>query len=315
MKIAHISKYRRFGPQGVHTGGVAKFGWYLQRAIPAVAIFAWEDFPDWQEYELKAKDWEKAPLLNAWLLEEGHIDGDTIAVVDGFWGLGLEGKVERLVSVCHGSFAGAMVEHMKNSWDDGFLLGQSVRHQEAFWRDSGCEIVAVSRNAARELKLLSGLDATVIENGIDLEIFRPRSMLRSGILEATGGIPAKGAAIVEELKSMGYLSQPFGITSGDLEEEAERWSEANVALFPSHYEGNSYALLEAMACDCGVVGYWTGFVPDILHPHSAGFFTDDHSAEAFAHAIDTARICAHEPRKFVPSYDDFAKEWRAYLKC
>lgn len=315
MKIAHISKYRRHSPGGVHTGGVAKFGWYLQQAVRNLHGFAWEDLPDWQEYELKSQDWDKAPLLNAWLLKEGHIDKDTTVIVDGFWGLGLEGKVYRLISVCHGSFAGAMVEHMKNPWDNGFLLGQSVRHQEAFWRDSGCEIVTVSHNVDWELTRLSGVEASVIiQHGIDMDIFHPAPPLPEPglILEVTGGHPAKGSMIIEELRGMGYNIEPFGVTSGDLKEEAERWSSATVALFPSHYEGCSYALIEAMSRGCNPVSYLTGLARDL--PSECGEFIDDYSVEAFAHAIDRALLSGYEG---LPSsnwdFDVFAARWAYYL--
>lgn len=318
MKIVHISKYKRHGAHGVHLGGVAKFAMYLQWAVSELEIYAWEDFPDWQKHELGTQDWEKAPLLNEWLLGQGIVDENTIVVSDGWWGLGLEGRVARLISVCHGSYAGAMVEHLKNPWDDGFLLGQSVRHQEKFWRESGCEIVAVSRNAARELRLLSGLHPTItIQNGIDLEIFTAKSgppRHDDLILEVTNGHPAKGAKIIEELKGRGYNIEPFGVRDGNLEHEAARWSEAWIAIFPSYYEGFNYALAEAMACRCKIVGYWTGFVPDILHPHKAGEFTDDHHVTVFAHAIDMARICAYETGRFTPNYDTFAEKWRAYLE-
>ena len=317
MKIVHISKHIRHGALGIHLGGVSKFAMYLQLAMPEIEVAGWEDFPGWQEHDL-AQEWEQAPLLNEWLLEQGLVDRETIAIVDGFWGLGLEGKVAKLISVCHGSFAGAMAEHMRNPWDNGFLLGQSVRHQEEFWRESGCEIVAVSPNAARELSLLANLDSTVICNGIDLETYGPRVPNLTGakkglILEVTGGHPAKGAHIVEALKKRGYNIEAHGVTDGNLEHEAERWAEAEIALFPSFYEGNSYALLEAMACNCKIVGYWTGFVPDLLWPHKVGEFIDDHHVVAFAHAIDMARICAYETRRFVPDFNAFAKEWRDYL--
>ena len=313
MKIVCVNKYRRKGAQDIHLGGVAKHGMYLQWVFPDLEIYAWEDFPKWQEYNL-IEEWEQAPLLNRWLLENDLVDKDTIVICDGWWGMGLGGKVARLISVCHGSYAGAMVEHMKTPWDNGFFLGQAVRHQEKFWRESGCEIVAVSPNAARELGLLADLDSTVICNGIDLETFKPQPWLRKRlIIEATGGIPAKGGAIVEGLKSMGYDIEPFAVESGNLEEEAKRWAEAEIALFPSHYEGNAYSLLEAMACDCKIVGYWTGFVPNLLWPHKVGEFIDDYHVAAFAHAIDMARICAYEPRRFVPDFNTFAKEWRDYL--
>lgn len=312
MKTIHISKFKRHGAHGIHLGGVSKFAMYLQWAIPELELYAWEDLPRWQEHELGTQDWEKAPLLNAWLLEQGIADKNTIVICDGWWGMGLEGKVARLISVCHGSYAGAMVEHMKNPWDDGFLLGQSVRYQEKFWRESGCEIVAVSPSAARELRLLANLGSVVIPNGVDLNIFRPTGKKKEGlILEVTGGHPAKGAAIVKELKEQGYHIEPFGIQDGNLEHEAARWAQATIAFFPSHYEGFNFALAEAMACDCKIVAYWTGIVPFL--PSITGEFTDDHNSAAFAHLLNIAQEKQYVPAR--ASNELFTKDWRAYLNA
>lgn len=317
MKIVHISKYKRFSRLGTHTGGVAKHAWYLQQAIPELEIYAWGDFPKWQEHDL-AQEWEQAPLLSEWLLKNGLVGKDTIAIVDGWWGMGLEGKVARLISVCHGSYAGAMVEHLRNPWNNGFLLGQSVRHQEKFWKESGCEIVAVSPNAAGELRLLTNLDSTIICNGIDLEVFHPSKGKRKRglILEATGGHPAKGAHIVEALKRRGYQIEAHGIMDGNLEHEAKRWARAEIALLPSFYEGYSYALLEAMACGCIPVSYFTGLAATMIP--FPGELTDDHHEVVFARLVDKVILEKERyglPRQAVLEYNHgaFEDHWRNYL--
>ena len=42
--------------------------------------------------------YDLADNLNRWLADTGALNKDSVVVVDGYWGLGLQGKVKRLIS-------------------------------------------------------------------------------------------------------------------------------------------------------------------------------------------------------------------------
>jgi glycosyltransferase involved in cell wall biosynthesis len=98
-----------------------------------------------------------------------------------------------------------------------------------------------------------------------------------------------------------------------LEDEAKRWDEASVLLFPSRYEGNSYTVLEAMACGCIPVAYWTGLVPNIGSVW--GEFTDDFHEAAFRRGLDIALDRTDYP-KFPEAFtlDMFGNDWKELLE-
>jgi glycosyltransferase involved in cell wall biosynthesis len=160
---------------------------------------------------------------------------------------------------------------------------------------TGAVSVAVSRSVADELqRYYSGIKPLVIPIGIDVKHFSKRdrahsrqkygleandfvvcftgrfslfgkgfaelhalallaweAKLRVKFLIATNEIPAGWPANVVFAKNVNYENMP------------ELYSAANVFVFPTRYEGCSYSLLEAMACELPVLTTQVGYAKDL----------------------------------------------------
>jgi len=188
------------------------------------------------------------------------------------------------------------------------------------WQWERCRVVAVSPQAAVGLKTLCNLDATVIMNGIDLEVFHPRPERRKEglILHAITDM-RKGADILPEvakLLPLGLHLEFLNATDGVLVHEVRRWCEGGLAFFPTRYEGAAYASLEAAACGIPQLHYATGQA--MSFDDRCGRVVDDLSPTALAwHLEDMAnRLDAYDPHAWVQeraSYPHFAQQWRDYL--
>lgn len=148
------------------------------------------------------------------------------------------------------------------------------------WTAVGAQSVGVSRSVVQELKNLYGLQGIAIQNGIDLERFRPmdREKVRSSI-----GLPADGNRVVvgftgrlEPRKGVDVLrtlAERSAVTFSDVlfliatNHKPGGWpgnvvwlenvpydrmpliyAASDIFVFPSRYEGCSYSVIEAMAC-------------------------------------------------------------------
>ncbi|HWR29667.1 MAG TPA: glycosyltransferase family 4 protein, partial [Negativicutes bacterium] len=159
----------------------------------------------------------------------------------------------------------------------------------------GAVSVAVSTSVAEELQqYYSGINPVVIPNGIDIEHFAKRDRFscrgKYGIGEDefvvcfTGrfGLLGKGFAELHALAVLAWEAQlqikfliatneiPTGwpanvvfVKNVNYENIPEIYSAANVFVFPTRYEGCSYSLLEAMACELPVLTTQVGYAKDL----------------------------------------------------
>lgn len=314
-KIAHVSLFKR---DGAHFQGVEKFAAFLKMAIPELEVFAWTDCP---VPTLKKQDWELAEVLNNWLLGIGYLDENSTVIGDGFWVNGLQGKVARLISVVHGSYIGTCIEHEKNPWDGEPQLGDWALKQEEIWKDDRVEVVAVSTRSAFELETVCGIESTVIEHGIPLDIYKPLDQKNRNpdlvLHVASPGRKAKD--IVDDVISYGkFRIEKLGYQEhGTFEEEAALWNRGAVLFAPTRYEGNSYGLLEAIACGLIPVAYATGYACDL--PCDVGEVSDDNHAANWVMLLERVLQYprAYYPREYAEDrfgFDRFANDWRRYLQ-
>lgn len=196
--------------------------------------------------------------------------------------------------------------------------------------------IAVSAKVHRELSQNYRVRSTIIENGVDLERFRPlppaecRERLgidHDGPLAIFVGRAdhTKGFEIVRELASRRKDLKVLCVTSGQVEGEnlivrcnvpndlmPVHYCAADLMLFPSRYESFGFAPLEAMACDVPLVASRTGLMED-LDDERAGAIVPRHDVEEYMAAVDRVLATRPHPRGLVGerySLERFARDYR-----
>lgn len=312
MKYAHISLLK---PTEYTTGGVQVFQEHLQRAVPDLLLISWSDYGGHLSCK-GLKDFEKARVLNEWLLGQGIVDEETVVICDGYWGLGLEGKVVRLISVVHGSYFGRFLNSQIHPWGE-FVGIDQIDAQFEVWKNPEVEVVCVSKESMREL-VIAGLDtsrATVIHNGVDLDVYSPFHVAPGALMHAATS-NRKGLDIIRAIMAIEPSIKIIGmnVRSGKATEKAARLNQAMCLISPSRHEGNAYLLLEALACGTPLIAYETGLVPEM--DARCGLFTDDIAPNNFVRMISRFDEANHSPREWAEencSIKQFIKEWREYL--
>jgi glycosyltransferase involved in cell wall biosynthesis len=174
---------------------------------------------------------------------------------------------------------------------------------------NGKRVVTVSHKARRELESLYGMEAQVIENGIDFEEFSPmpkdEARARLGLKE--GGPVGlfvgradhtKGFDVVQALARTRQDIRILCVTSSAPQDKdlmlarnvpnemmPVYYSAADFLIFPSRYESAGYAVIEALACNLPVVANRTGLLED-MPEEDVGQLVDAVSVEAFSKGID-----------------------------
>jgi len=314
MKFAHISLLKT---KDGGRGGVEVFGQYLQRAIPDLSLISFHDLSDWEAYSGEP-DFEKAKSLNMWLLGNGIVGKDSTVVVDGYWGLGLEGKVGRLVSVCHGSYYGRFIQSQINPWGEVVDM-RDVEAQFEMWNHPNVEVVCVALESQRELEKAGIENTRVIYHGVDLEIYKPQGNGNIWMHAATS--PCKGLDIIEQLNLVDDVPYVHFMDerSGDPVRKARRLNEAKALIAPTRHEGNAYVLIEALACGLPLITYETGLACEM--DKRCGLITDDLSVWNFMrlmgefgpHEFGSDGYAPREWAEEMCGFDAFAAEWREYL--
>ena len=308
MRYVHISQFNPL----TTSGGVAQFGKHLAKAIPGLEFL-------WDNEAATNRPWLTAGALNRARLMENHLDSDITVIADGFFGLGLQGKVKRLITVCHSTYAGWLRDVLVNphpELDNSLAwLAKAAEEQAIAYRESDC-IVAVSESAREELWDFYGLDSVLIRNGVDVIDLTPDySMVNaSGVVEVAGNDYLKGRDIIERLREEGIKIDSLGFDGSMY----DRWEHHAIALLPSRHEGGSYAQLEAMAMDKKIVAYQSGYFKDADVPQEYLWSTADFYWGTFNNLVKDALLCedGKNPRQWVmknATLDMFISNWRNLL--
>ncbi|HHV77988.1 MAG TPA: glycosyltransferase family 4 protein [Syntrophothermus lipocalidus] len=183
------------------------------------------------------------------------------------------------------------------------------------WTAATAKSVAVSLAVAEELRELYGIDASVVQNGIDLEHFIPidRQEARKKlglrippgqiIISFTGRLEyRKGADILYELSRRAAEETPEAVFLLAVDRAPQGWpsnvvalenvsyermplvySASDVFVFPSRYEGCSYSVIEAMACGVPPILSNVGHAKDIREQDKilGEFIIDELSPDVF----------------------------------
>lgn len=261
MKIVLIS----FTPYDA-PGGVPRWNRDFMKGFPGTVHYSWMDyqtrFPSDGQNE---PEWNKARILNNWLLKTNRIAKDDLIIVDGFWGLGIPANFN-VISVAHGIWSHLTAEDVAAGKKPEFPEhhAQQVAYRRQHLKNGG-KIVAVSEFIQRQMSLQWGFKSTVINNAINLIAYRPiakRKNIRPLIIHGVTTYN-KGLDHIEFLKN--------NLPNVDvllLDEAAKKLdcsncialAHADLVVQPSAYEGNSYFVLETLACGVPIVAYDVGLL-------------------------------------------------------
>jgi len=233
-KIAIISYTSR---QEGCLSGVERFNWYLQKAIGG-KIYTGTMF--------------KMPspqALNAVLQHEGLIDEETLCIVDGSWGLGIDVGI-LVISVVHGTWAEFNLRNHKKHIED--------KDQDNMWHRPNTKMVAVSNASAKYLLKHHKVKADkIILNGVDTNIFKPIEHKQVNhkpvVLHCGRDYNKDGGGKLQQIKEMLKDKFHFKLLNVKDGEEIKVFQHSDIVLQCSKYEGNSYFMLEGMACGLPVV--------------------------------------------------------------
>jgi glycosyltransferase involved in cell wall biosynthesis len=279
-------------------------------------------------------EWDAARALSSYLRSKKLVDRDDVIVGDGFWATGFE-DFPNVISVCHGIYSHLTLEDVQQGKTPDMPMHHA--HQVGFRKRflaSGGKLVAVSDFIATEMRKQWGFPSRVVNNGIDLDEWRPvsdrarwdprKKLVIHGVNDS-GNTNKGGDHILflkERLENVRVLSLDEAADESGLDKR-EVLSLADLVVIPSAYEGNSYFTLEALACDVPVVAYNVGLMysawgdrdgldvgslmnrqmrsPELTYQTVKQFLWDPH---------DVA------PRKWVSKYsiEEFGRQWREYVE-
>lgn len=251
-------------------GGVPRWNRDLHSAFADAEIkpvhYCWQDFA-WHAGDASIAEWDRARVLNGWLRSTGRITGKETVLVDGFWGLGLEWH-PNVISVSHGNWSHTTHDDVLNGIPPEFPFHhqQQLDYRRRHLARGG-KIVAVSDFIANQCKVQWGMDTDVINNGIDTEKFRPnprvhgrgRRLIIHGTTTANKGFehtealknsfPGDDVLLLDEAQKLFALEDKYDVLGL-----------ADLVVHPSAHEGNSYFVLETLACGVPILTYNVGLM-------------------------------------------------------
>ena len=215
------------------------------------------------------------------------------------WNLRRKTNIPRIV-IHHGTMRGLYYIHLPSDISWKMKLNRYVglirmKGGAEQYTATGATSVAVSSAVAEELRqYYTGINPIVIPNGIDIRHFakRERTYCRQkyGIemdefvvcFTARFGVLGKGFEELQVLTELAWKERlrirfliatdeiPHGwpanvvfVKNVSYQELPELYSAADIFIFPTRYEGCSYSLLEAMACELPILTTRVGYAKDL----------------------------------------------------
>jgi len=259
-------------------GGVPKFNRDLHASFPERECrhFCWDDCPHDAGSDALLSEWQKARVLNQYLLASRKVRLDDVVVADGFWADGLD-ALPFAISHSHGIWSHLTHEDVLAGREPDMPLHHAA--QVSFrrrWTKLGKRITAVSDFIAEQMRLQWGFAVNrVINNGVDTTLYRPREYVcsylhrplilhgvndRSNLNKGWDHIELLQRELDADVLSLDEAYGMFQLFSDRLWTKPEVLSQANLIVHPSAFEGNSMFVAEGLACGVPVVGYDVGYL-------------------------------------------------------
>lgn len=182
-------------------------------------------------------------------------------------------------------------------------------------------IITVSHDSAVEIHKAFGVPMNridVVYNGMDLNVFHPVRGLkkRKNSLIFVGNVEDRKKGVTYLLKALTLTKNPVQLTIVDggapnrnfvprwidrlglnnrvmftgkipLDQLINLYSEHEIALSPSLYEGFGFPAAEAMACELPVISSTAGALPEVVGEHlKTAYLVEPRNAEEIARGID-----------------------------
>lgn len=250
-------------------GGVPRWNRDFVNGFPGTKHFSFDDVP---KYSVGSSELECANALGLWLHLQKKISKDDIVITDGFWGEKLSELGYNVISVAHGIWSHLTKEDVDAGKQPEFPVhhAQQVKHRRDHLARGG-KIVAVSDFISEQMNLQWGFESKVINNAIDLDVFKPatRHVHKSGAprLIIHGVTTAnKGFDHIEEVKRALPNDRVLLLDEAANLLQVPKYdalAKADLVVQPSAYEGNSYFVLETLSCDVPIVAYNVGLLHSI----------------------------------------------------
>lgn len=316
-------------------GGVPRWNRDLMAAFPEgiVEHYSWWDvLTAGNRDDSDVPEWDKALVLASWLQMSKKVSRDDVIVGDGFWADGFKSMgFPNVVSVAHGIWSHLTKEDVEAGKQPEFPLhhARQVEFRRRFLGQGG-KIVAVSEFIRDSMHAQWGFGPVpVINNGVDMEEWNPKKALMPwedgrliihGVTTTNKGFdhiaavkttfPNDRVMLLDEAASKLKMAKQQALASAD------------VVVFPSAHEGNSYFFMEALACGAPVVAYDVGYAYELkrlIKSALAGVVLDRRSRSpgATVDGIRTLEKCpasSFDPRSVAVPVERFRSEWREYLK-
>lgn len=327
MRIVLIS----YTPIG-SSGGVPRFNRDLRAALPegSCVHYSWWDCANAFGRDPEAQDipeWDKARILNSWLLQTRRVTSDDIVIADSFWASGLE-HLPMCVSHQHGNWG-----HVTKADRDAGKLPEFPVHERVQtdfrkrYLDAGRKLTTVSDFIADQMMLQWGFPSVVIGNGIDTKKFVPpieKKKRSRPVIIHFSTTWNKGLDHITELKrsvdadvllldeAVSFFSMP----------KYPALAQADLVVHPSAHEGNSYAVLETLASDVPIVSYDVGLMYTARRENApVGYVISvvdrckEETENMVREALDDKNRGDLRPRDWVLRFDleNFRSSWLEYL--
>jgi len=189
---------------------------------------------------------DRAEALGSTAVKRGLVNADDIIIADGFWGMGFPNQ-RNVVIVVHGLLESSYHGHPLSKLQIECI--KSCKH-----------LVAVGPLPAFEVTEQCGCSVdAVILNSVDVDLFKPSDAINP----KTVAVSWKGEdddGIKNQLADR-LPGFEFNLVKGAWPDDiAGALKRSGVLVHLSKYEGNSYAVLEAMACGLPIVGTPVGLL-------------------------------------------------------